>query len=112
MERSERSLTGACQCGKLGYEISETPRLVQCCYYTSCQKITASAFSISAVVIEEAFHLTAGQPHVVYRGRMCARWACFILNSREIPTPGSYEARLLAGGASMTRPEKHIAFMS
>jgi hypothetical protein len=60
-------LTGGYQCGKLRYEISETPRLVYCCHCTSCQKITASAFSISAVVIEEAFHLTVGQPHVIYR---------------------------------------------
>jgi len=73
-------LTGGCQCGKLRYEISETPRLVYCCHCTSCQKITASAFSISAVVTEEAFHLNVGQPHVVYRtadsGRMYARWVC------------------------------------
>jgi hypothetical protein len=73
-------LTGGCQCGKLRYEISETPRLVYCCHCTTCQKITASAFSISTVVIEEAFHLTAGQPHVVQRtadsGRVYARWVC------------------------------------
>ena len=58
----EIPLTGGCQCGKLRYELSEAPRLVYCCHCTSCQRITASAFSISAVVIEEAFHLTAGQP--------------------------------------------------
>ena len=73
-------LTGCCQCGKLRYEISEAPRLVYCCHCTSCQKITASAFSITAVVIEEAFHLTAGQPHAVQRtadsGRVYAYWVC------------------------------------
>src|SRR5215472_16349959 len=73
-------LTGGCQCGKLRYELSETPRLVYCCHCTSCQKITASAFSITAVVIEEAFHLTAGQPHAVQRtadsGRVYAYWVC------------------------------------
>ena len=73
-------LTGGCQCGKLRYELSETPRMVYCCHWTSCQKITASAFSITAVVIEEAFHLTAGQPHAVQRtadsGRVYAYWVC------------------------------------
>jgi len=73
-------LIGGCQCGKLRYELSETPRLVYCCHCTSCQKITASAFSITAVVIEEAFHLTAGQPHAAQRtadsGRVYAYWVC------------------------------------
>src|SRR5262252_5484191 len=63
MERSMQiPLIGGCQCGKLRYELSEMPRLVYCCHCTTCQKITASAFSISVVVIEEAFHLTAGHP--------------------------------------------------
>src|SRR5215469_15256542 len=81
MERSMQiPLIGGCQCSKLRYELSETPRRVYCCHCTSCQKITASAFSITAVVIEEAFHLTAGQPHAVQRtadsGRVYAYWVC------------------------------------
>jgi hypothetical protein len=79
----ETPLTGGCQCGKLRYELSEAPRLVYCCHCTSCQKITASAFSITVIVIEEAFHLTAGQPifpeRVADSGRVYTRWGLFRL---------------------------------
>ena len=73
-------LTGGCQCGKLRYEIMEAPRLVCSCHCTDCQKITSSAFSMAVVVTEDAFHLTAGEPHLVQRladsGRMTTRWVC------------------------------------
>jgi hypothetical protein len=73
-------LIGGCQCGKLRYELSEAPRSIYCCHCTDCQKITASAFGICVVVIEEAFHLTAGEPHIAYRtgtsGTVYPRWVC------------------------------------
>src|SRR6516165_9784159 len=73
-------LTGGCQCGKLRYEIMEAPRLVCSCHCTDCQKMTSSAFSMALVVTEDAFHLTAGEPHLVQRladsGRMTTRWVC------------------------------------
>jgi hypothetical protein len=76
----EFPLIGGCQCGKLRYEISEAPRLVYSCHCTACQKITGSAFSLGIVVAEEAFRLTAGQPHLVQRaadsGRTTTRWVC------------------------------------
>ena len=74
------SQTGGCQCGKLRYEITEAPRLVYSCHCTDCQKMTSSGFSMGLVVAEEAFHLTAGEPHLVQRaadsGRMTTRWVC------------------------------------
>ena len=110
-------LIGGCQCGKLRYELSETPRLVYCCHCTTCQKITASAFSISVIVAEEAFHLTAGQPKVVYRiadsGREYARWVCPDCGSCVTGAPGVGGAfRSVRAGSlddtSWLRPTAHI----
>ena len=76
----ELPLTGGCQCGKLRYQITEAPRLVYSCHCTKCQKITSSAFSMGFVVTEEAFRLTAGEPHPAQStgdsGRVSTRWMC------------------------------------
>src|SRR5690242_14644758 len=77
----ELPLTGGCQCGKLRYEITEAPRLVYSCHCTACQKMTSSAFSMGVIVTEEAFRLTAGEPHFATprtadSGRVSSRWIC------------------------------------
>jgi len=77
----ELPLTGGCQCGKLRYEIAEAPRLVYSCHCTACQKMTSSAFSMGVIVTEEAFRLTAGEPHLAAprtadSGRVSNRWIC------------------------------------
>ena len=85
-------LIGGWQCGKLRYELSEAPRLVYCCHCTSCQKITASSFSITVLVTEEAFHLTVGEPRVAYRaadsGKIYPRWFCGDCGSCITGAPG------------------------
>ena len=72
--------TGGCQCGNLRYQITEAPRLVCSCHCTACQKMTSSAFSMGLVVVEDAFHLTAGEHRPVQRaadsGRMTTRLIC------------------------------------
>ena len=49
--------TGGCQCGKIRYEISETPQSVYACHCRDCQRLTSSAFSMGIVVPEAAFKL-------------------------------------------------------
>jgi hypothetical protein len=73
-------LTGGCQCGKLRYEITESPRLIYTCHCTDCQKMTGSAFSMALIVRSGAFRLTGGEPRAVRRtadsGRAITRWVC------------------------------------
>ena len=55
-------IEGSCQCGALRYEINAAPMGIYCCHCTNCQKITGSAFVLSAAVPEPAFAFTHGKP--------------------------------------------------
>lgn len=55
-------LEGGCQCGALRYRLSAAPLMIYCCHCTNCQKITGSAFVVSAPVMETAFEFIEGGP--------------------------------------------------
>jgi hypothetical protein len=95
--------TGGCRCGRLRYEIAQTPRLIYTCHCTDCQRFTSSAFSIGMVVDAQAFHLTGVEPrgvvHTADSGRNLTRWVCpecgsWICNGAEpgLPNPNAYRA--------------------
>jgi hypothetical protein len=54
--------TGGCRCGKLRFEITAPPLLTMACHCTGCQKMTASAYSLSVAIPEGGFRVTAGDP--------------------------------------------------
>ena len=72
--------TGGCQCGKIRYEITETPQLVYTCHCRDCQRITGSAFSLGVALPQAAFCITAGEPRALQRmpdsGRLNTRFVC------------------------------------
>lgn len=43
-------IKGSCQCGNVTYELLEPPLLVVACHCKQCQKLSTSAFSITAMV--------------------------------------------------------------
>lgn len=43
-------IEGACQCGGVTYRLLQPPLLVVACHCRACQKLSTSAFSITAVV--------------------------------------------------------------
>ena len=47
-------IDGSCQCGNITYQLLEPPLLVAACHCKECQKLSTSAFSITAVVKTEA----------------------------------------------------------
>jgi hypothetical protein len=54
--------TGGCHCGAVRYELSAPPLMIYNCHCTNCQKITGSAFVVSATIPEAAFKFTKGAP--------------------------------------------------
>src|SRR5215470_10282144 len=91
-------LTGSCQCGKIRYEITQSPQLVYTCHCTDCQRITSSAFSLGIALPETAFRLTAGEPRPLQRmadsGRLNTRFFAPIVHA------GSRACRAMASSAS------------
>ncbi|MBA4503270.1 GFA family protein [Marinobacterium marinum] len=57
-------IKGSCQCGQVSYELLEPPQMVVACHCRECQKLSTSAFSITAMVDAKS---------VVFSGEM-AHW--------------------------------------
>lgn len=54
-------MTGGCRCGRLRIEVSEAPLLASACHCTGCQRMTASAFSLTLSVPASGFRVTVGE---------------------------------------------------
>lgn len=53
---------GGCRCGQVRLRISAPPLLTMACHCTGCQRMTASAFSLSVAIPTEGFLVTKGEP--------------------------------------------------
>jgi len=68
---------GQCRCGRVQLKISAAPLLTMACHCTGCQRMSASAFSLSAAIPSDAFEITKGEPvigglHGASRHHFCA----------------------------------------
>lgn len=55
---------GGCRCGQVRLRISAPPLLTMACHCTGCQRMTASAFSLSGAIPSEGFSVTKGEPAI------------------------------------------------
>ena len=67
---------GSCRCSRVRFSVSEAPVITMACPCTGCQKMTSSAFSLSALFPASAFTVTQGCPvtgglHGADRHYMC-----------------------------------------
>lgn len=46
----EYPISGSCQCGGVTYKLLAAPKMVVACHCKECQKVSTSAFSITAMV--------------------------------------------------------------
>ena len=53
---------GSCRCNRVRFSVSQPPVITMACHCTGCQKMTASAFSLSALIPASAFTVTQGCP--------------------------------------------------
>jgi len=56
--------TGGCRCGQVRFRIISKPLMTMACHCTGCQRMTASAFSLSALYPGDSFEVTQGEPVV------------------------------------------------
>lgn len=50
-------INGSCQCGQVTYTLKEPPIAIAACHCKQCQKLSTSAFSISAMVAANALEV-------------------------------------------------------
>jgi len=53
--------TGACRCGRVRFEVGGKPVLTMACHCTGCQRMTSSAFSLSAMYPVDQLRVVAGE---------------------------------------------------
>lgn len=58
----EAALKGECRCGRIHFQVTALPLITMACHCTGCQRMSASAFSLSAAVPSDAFSITQGEP--------------------------------------------------
>ena len=61
-------MEGGCRCGQVRLRIGAPPLLTMACHCTGCQRMTGSAFSLSAALPVDGFAILAGEPA---RGGLC-----------------------------------------
>lgn len=64
MSNPHLPVEGACMCGQCRMRISVAPIITMACHCTGCQKLSASAFSLTAMVPAEGFELLAGETRI------------------------------------------------
>ncbi|MDO8422779.1 MAG: GFA family protein [Parvibaculum sp.] len=53
---------GGCRCGQLRFKVSAAPLITMACHCVGCQRMTASAYSLSVLVAIDGFEITKGEP--------------------------------------------------
>ena len=53
---------GGCRCGQVRFSLNTAPVITMACHCKGCQRMTASAFSLSALVPSGGFSVTEGDP--------------------------------------------------
>ncbi|WP_105374013.1 GFA family protein [Neorhizobium huautlense] len=62
MTKPSLPIEGSCRCGRVRLRISAQPILTMACHCSGCQKMSASAYSLSAAVPAEGFEVIEGEP--------------------------------------------------
>lgn len=53
-------ITGACHCGAIRYTAEIDPDLIGICHCTDCQRLTGSAYRVTAATLAGTFHVDHG----------------------------------------------------
>jgi hypothetical protein len=53
---------GGCRCGQVRFRVSAPPLVTSACHCTGCQRMSSSAYSLTATVLTDAFEVLQGEP--------------------------------------------------
>lgn len=62
MSQIQLPLLGQCRCGETQFRVSAPPILTMACHCRGCQRMSSSAFSLSAAIPTGGFEVTRGEP--------------------------------------------------
>ncbi|OWU85119.1 aldehyde-activating protein [Oceanicola sp. 22II-s10i] len=61
MTGADETRTGSCRCGAVEITVAQAPFMTAACHCTGCQKMTSSAFSLTAMFMAQALSVTKGE---------------------------------------------------
>lgn len=61
MDSPRFPLLGTCRCGSVGIELAAAPVMTSACHCRGCQRMSASAYSLTVRVPAEAFRVVSGE---------------------------------------------------
>jgi hypothetical protein len=64
MAKLNLPLEGGCRCGQVRLRITAPPLLTMACHCMGCQRMSSSAYSLSAAIPSEGFAVTQGEPAI------------------------------------------------
>lgn len=62
MNRPTLPLLGRCRCGEVHLELTDAPIMTAACHCTGCQRMSGSAYSLTAMVPTTGLRVTRGAP--------------------------------------------------
>jgi hypothetical protein len=62
MKKIDLTQEGGCRCGQVRFKVTLPPFLTMACHCTGCQRMTGSAFSLSAAFPTQGFSVIRGEP--------------------------------------------------
>ncbi len=62
MKGPDLPMGGSCRCGRVKVEISAAPLFTSACHCRGCQKMSASAYSLSVAIPSHGFRVVEGEP--------------------------------------------------
>ncbi len=79
---------GSCRCGEVRFWVSGSPMVTMACHCTGCQRMTASAFSLSSLFPSGSFAVIGGEPvigglHGASRHYFCPRCMSWLFTRPE-----------------------------
>ena len=57
-------LSGSCRCGRVAIRVSKPPLVTSACHCRGCQRMSASAYSLTAVIPADGFEVTKGEADI------------------------------------------------
>jgi hypothetical protein len=90
---------GGCRCGRVRIRVTAPPLLTMACHCTGCQRMSASAFSLSCAIPEAGFEVIRGEPVIGglhgaeahhYHCAWCMSW---VFTRPQIPGAGFVNVR-------------------
>lgn len=68
---------GSCRCGQVRVRVTKPAMLSMACHCTGCQKMTSSAYALTATIPADGFEVIAGEPVIGgLHGPQAHHWHC------------------------------------